>query len=267
MIAAVHAPLARVLAGRAGLRALDGPDATFALAAVEHDAEAIGELIGQLEDARIDPRVQAGSRARPPGGHDRGRGHRRSSPCSCCSATRAPADSSCASRRSSAPGGATVPLTLESWRLIEEQLRGWISPGAQALRRGAEARAARRRRRCSSSPRSTTSRRSCSRPGTTPRCSSASRRSPARRRRRGTAGAARARAPGEHAALPAIRADPFCVPELDEFLADARDLGRARGARRCCRRSARSTRSAAGPGGALGRDRRAARGARTSAAS
>ncbi len=25
--------------------------------------------------------------------------------------------------------------------------------------------------------------------------------------------------PGEHAGLPAIRADPFCVPELDEFLA------------------------------------------------
>ena len=59
MIAAVHAPLARVLAGRTGLRALEGPEQTFALAAVEHDAELIAELIAELEANRIDPRVQS----------------------------------------------------------------------------------------------------------------------------------------------------------------------------------------------------------------
>ena len=31
----------------------------------------------------------------------------------------------------SAPGGATVPLTLDSWRLIEEQLDGWMSGAAK----------------------------------------------------------------------------------------------------------------------------------------
>jgi len=59
VIDANHAPLARVLAGRAGLRTLDGPDATFALAAVEYDGESIAELIAELEVARIDPRVQS----------------------------------------------------------------------------------------------------------------------------------------------------------------------------------------------------------------
>ena len=31
----------------------------------------------------------------------------------------------------SAPGGATVPLTLDSWRLIDEQLDGWMSRAAK----------------------------------------------------------------------------------------------------------------------------------------
>ena len=31
----------------------------------------------------------------------------------------------------SAPGGATVPLTLDSWRLIEERLDGWMSGAAR----------------------------------------------------------------------------------------------------------------------------------------
>ena len=120
-------------------------------------------------------------------------------------------------RAASVPGGASVPLTLESWRLMDGQLRGWISPGRQALRRGAargppgaaggaralgvheeptfvlapghdpaqlEAFAALAAARCRCKPRP-------------------------RRRRRGS----------EHARLPAIRADPFCVPELDAFLA------------------------------------------------
>ena len=51
------------------------------------------------------------------------------------------------------PGGATLPLTLESWRLIDaEQLDGWISPAATRCGRRSR-RAAPRRRRCSSSPR------------------------------------------------------------------------------------------------------------------
>ncbi len=59
LLAARHTPLARVLAGRAGLRAGDGPAGTYALAAVEHDAAQIAELVDQLEATSVDPRVGA----------------------------------------------------------------------------------------------------------------------------------------------------------------------------------------------------------------
>ena len=58
LIAADHAPLARALAARSDLRSLEGPEGTFALAAVERDAHLIVELLEQLELAGIDPRVQ-----------------------------------------------------------------------------------------------------------------------------------------------------------------------------------------------------------------
>ncbi len=104
MIAAAHAPLARVLAGRAGLRALDGPDATLALAAVEHDGESIAELISELEVNRIDPRVQSWlARATTWAGTIEVAGHTSraptSSPCSCCSVRPNACRESCASRR------------------------------------------------------------------------------------------------------------------------------------------------------------------------
>ncbi|MGH2854312.1 MAG: hypothetical protein ACRDLF_09005 [Solirubrobacteraceae bacterium] len=59
LLAAEHTPLARVLAGRAGLHAGDGPAGTYAIAAIEHDAAQIAELLDQLEAASIDPRVSA----------------------------------------------------------------------------------------------------------------------------------------------------------------------------------------------------------------
>ena len=118
-------------------------------------------------------------------------------------------------RAASAPGGASVPLTLESWQLMEGQIHGWISKAARrcvaALGEGRPA------------------------PGAVLEISSVHEdptfvlapghdaaqceafaamagaavfgRPPAR----GGAGA-------EHARLAAIRADPFCVPELDRFL-------------------------------------------------
>ena len=54
-----HARLARVLAGRIGLRAAEGPAGTVGLEAVEHDADVLQGLLGELEDAVIDPRVFA----------------------------------------------------------------------------------------------------------------------------------------------------------------------------------------------------------------
>ncbi len=112
-----------------------------------------------------------------------------------------------------APGGATVPLTLASWQLIEGQLAGWISRAGRrcvaALQQGRPA------------PPSVLE---LSTVHDDPTFVLAPGHDPAQldvfaaltgalpgKPRRGTQ--------HEHAHLPAIRADPFCVPELDDFLA------------------------------------------------
>ena len=128
-------------------------------------------------------------------------------------------------RAASAPGGATVPLTLDSWRLIEEQLDGWISGAARrcvaALTDGRPAPAAvLELSTVDEDPTFVLA------PGHEPSLLEAFAALPG----------ALARSPGrgeerEHARLPAIRADPFCVPELDQLPLRARGLGRSRGAR------------------------------------
>jgi SWI/SNF-related matrix-associated actin-dependent regulator 1 of chromatin subfamily A len=216
LIAAGRAPLARVLAARAGLRALEGPAGTLGLAAVEHDAEALVALLEHIEDASIDPRVSAWlTRATtwrgnvevegPPApgeapvfvllGDDR----------------RLPPE--LRDRAAGAPGGgATVPLTLESWRLMGG-LDAWISPAARrciaALEDGRPA------------------------PPAVLECSGVHE-DPAfvlapghdaslvvrfAKLRGALAPAPRRGGTREHAQLAAIHADPFCVPQLDEFLA------------------------------------------------
>jgi hypothetical protein len=212
VIDAVHAPLARVLAGRAGLRALDGPEATFALATVEHDAEAIKELVEELEVARIDPRVQSWlARATTWTGTIEVEGPREQ-PVFLPRELREQA--------SSAPGGATVAMTLENWRLMEGRLRGWISPGAKrciaALREGRPAPpAVLEVSALHEDPTFVLA------PGHDPAQLEAftalAGAAPGRSEHGGRGHALGA--PGEHAGMPAIRADPFCVPELDEFLA------------------------------------------------
>jgi SWI/SNF-related matrix-associated actin-dependent regulator of chromatin subfamily A-like protein 1 len=221
VIDAVHAPLARVLAGRAGLRALDGPNATFALAAVEHDAEAIAELISELEANRIDPRVQSWlARATTWTGTIEVEGSGEEQPVFLLLGTTARLPRELREQAVSAPGGATVPLTLETWRLMEGRLRGWITPGAKrciaALREGRPAPpAVLEVSALHEDPTFVLA------PGHDPAQLDAF---------AALAGAAPGKAshggrghalgaPGEHAGMPAIRADPFCVPELDEFLA------------------------------------------------
>jgi SWI/SNF-related matrix-associated actin-dependent regulator 1 of chromatin subfamily A len=223
LIAAEHAPLARVLAGRAGLRALEGPEGSFALAAVEHDAHLIAELLDQLEMAGVDPRAQSWlARATtwngtvdvdgPPeepvflllGDH-----------------TRLPPD--IRERAVSAPGGATVPLTLESWHSLQDGMRGFTSAAARrcidALKEGRPAPPAVLE--LSSVHEDATFVLAPGHDATQIEAFGA------------LAGAMPARpgnasrntgAPGrDHGRLPAIRADPFCVEELDRFLAE-RDI-------------------------------------------
>jgi SWI/SNF-related matrix-associated actin-dependent regulator of chromatin subfamily A-like protein 1 len=220
VIDAVHAPLARVLAGRAGLRALGGPEATFALATVEYDAEEIKELIAELEVARIDPRVQSWiARASTWTGTIEVEGPREQPVFLLLgNVNRLPKE--LREQAVSAPGGATVPMTLENWRLMEERLRGWISPGAKrciaALREGRPAPpAVLEISALHEDPTFVLA------PGHDPaqlEAFTALAGAAAGRSEHGGRGHSLG-APGEHAGMPAIRADPFCVPELDEFLA------------------------------------------------
>jgi hypothetical protein len=219
MIAAPHGPLARVLAGRAGLRALDGPAATFALAAVEHNAESIAELIAELETSRIDPRVQSWlARATTWVGTVDVAGPREQ-PVFLLLGETARLPRELREQAVGAPGGATVPLTLDSWRLMDGRLRGWISHGAKrciaALRDGRPAPpAVLERSALHDDPTFVLA------PGHDPTQLDAF---------AALAGASHGRphrgnqlipgTPGEHAGLPSIRADPFCIPQLDGFLA------------------------------------------------
>jgi SWI/SNF-related matrix-associated actin-dependent regulator of chromatin subfamily A-like protein 1 len=220
MIASVHAPLARVLAGRTSLRALDGPDATFALAAVEQDAEQIAELIAELEANRIDPRVQSWlARATTWTGTIEVEGPPEQPVFLLLGEVkRLPRE--LREQAVSAPGGATVPLTLASWQLMEGRLHGWISPGAKrciaALREGRpvppavlEVSALHDDPTFVLAPGHDAAQLDAflALAGAAPGKAS-----------HGGRGHAMGGS-GEHAGMPAIRADPFCVPELDAFLA------------------------------------------------
>jgi SWI/SNF-related matrix-associated actin-dependent regulator of chromatin subfamily A-like protein 1 len=220
MIAAAHAPLARVLAGRTDLRALDGPDATFALAAVEHDAESIAELIAELDANRIDPRVQSWlARATTWTGTVEVEGpHEQPVFMLLGNTNRLPRE--LREQAVSAPGGATVPLTLDTWRLMDGRLRGWISPGAKrciaALREGRPAPpAVLEVSALHDDPTFVLA------PGHDPgQLEAFTALAGATPGKSGQGGRGHAiGGAGEHAWMPSIRADPFCVPELDGFLA------------------------------------------------
>jgi superfamily II DNA or RNA helicase len=215
LIAATHAPLARVLAAQAGLRALEGPAGTLGLAAVEHDAEQLVALLDHLEDADVDPRVAAWlQRSTTWRGSIEVQGPSYA-PVLLLLGDVKRLPRALRERAASAPGGATVPLALDSWRLIEGQLEGWISHAAKrcvaALKDGRPAPPAVLER---------------STVHEEPTFVLAPGHDPARLEEFGALRGAlqprpRRGAEREHARLPAIRADPFCVPELDGFLADS----------------------------------------------
>jgi len=216
LIAAERADLARVLAARAGVRALEGPAGTFGLAAVEHDAELLAELLEHIEDVSVDPRVRAWlTRARTWRGNVEVGGPPApgESPVFVLLGDPRRLPRELRERAGDAPGGATVALTLESWRAMRA-LDAWISPAAKrciaALEDGRPAPAAVLE---------------CSDVHEEPTFVLAEGHDPARAHEfaalRGVLQPVLKRGGGrEHARLAAIRADPFCVPELDAFLAD-----------------------------------------------
>lgn len=223
LIASHHAPLARVLAGQSDLRALDGPGETFALAAVERDAHLIAELIDRVEPTSVEPRAQswiarattwhgAIEVAGPPeepvflllGDH-----------------TRLPP--TLRERAVTAPGGVTVPLTLDSWRAIESSLRGSQTAATRrcvaALKEGRPAPpAVLELSQVHEDPTFVLA------PGHDPLRLDAFAALPgathAQVRRAPNPGLSARAQSTEHRRLPAIRADPFCVEELDRFLTD-----------------------------------------------
>ncbi len=213
LIGSERASLARVLAARAGLRAAEGPAGTLGLAAVEHDAEQLAALLDQLEDITIDPRVSAWlKRATTWRGNIDvdGRGEE---PVFLLLGDVARLPRALREQAESAPGGATVPLTLACWRQIEGQLDGWPSAAARrcaaALEDGRPA------------PPAVLERSVVHEEATFVLAPGHDRKPlqefaelrgalPPRAQRGGG---------GEHAQLTAIRADPFCVPELDALLA------------------------------------------------
>jgi len=219
LIAPERAELARALAARAGLRALDGPLGTLGLAAVERDAELLAELLDHVEDVSVEPRVRAWLKRAttwrgnvevggPPaageepvflllGGNEQ----------------RLPRV--LRERATAVPAGVAVPLTLESWSLMEG-LDAWISPAAKrciaALEDGRPAPPAVLERSIAHDEETFVL--------------AAGHASELVERFAALAGVLPPRGRGagsperEHAELPALRADPFCVPELDAFLAD-----------------------------------------------
>ncbi len=212
LIVGERAALARVLAGRDGLRSAEGPAGTLGLAAVEHDAERLAELLEHIEDVSVDPRVRAWlARARTWRGNVEVGGPSES-PVFLLLGEERRLPRELRERAASAPGGATIALTLDSWRLMRA-LDAWVSPAARrcvaALEQGRPA------------PPAVLE---LSQAHAEPTFVLAAGHDPGRLGQfaalRGVVEPAARGGGGEHARLPALRADPFCVPELDAFLAE-----------------------------------------------
>ena len=214
LIDATHAALARVLAARGGLRAAEAREGAVGLAAVERDAELLGELIAQLEGASVDARVTSWvARATAWRGTIDVDGPPQE-PVFLLLGDPERLPRAVRELAAGAPGGASVPLTAQAWRLLEQRLDGWVTPAAHrcalALSQGRAAPAA-----VLELSRAHEQDTFVLAPGHDPGSLERFRAMPGSlapdgRRCRG----------GEHALLPAVRADPFCVPDLDRFLAD-----------------------------------------------
>jgi hypothetical protein len=220
VIDAEHASLGRQLAQTLGLRARETLGGSLALAAAEPDAMQIAELIDALEVSEVDGRVsrwvEQASAWR--GTLDIAGAPEEAGFLLLGETARLPAQLRDAA--ASVPGGAGLPLSIESWRLIEQELggarsQGWISPAAKrciaALIDGRPA------------PPSVLELSEVHEeatfvlaPGHDPGQQLAFAALPGALAP-GAEGAPRGH---EHALLPAIHADPFCVPELDAFLAE-----------------------------------------------
>jgi hypothetical protein len=214
VICAEHAPLARALAATAGLALLEGESSTVAFAALDGDAARIAELVAQLDAAAVDPRVEGWlERATTWHGTIEVDGPPQEPVFSLLGkAERLPQTLRDSAREIA--GGVSLPLTLESWRSIDaERLSGWITDSAKrcvaALLAGSPAPpAVLETSAVHDEPWFVLA------PGHAAGLLEEFAQLPG-----AVAGKPGGAGEHEHAHLPAIRVDPFCVPELDEFLA------------------------------------------------
>lgn len=213
LIAPEHASLARSLAERCGLRVREAPGGVAAIAASPEDVLAIAELLEHLEGVRRDPRLE-GWLARATAWRGKVEvGGEPGEPVFLLIGENERLPAALRALASGVEGGASVPLTLEAWELIKP-LRGWVSEATRrcvaALRLGRPA------------PPSVLE---VSTVHEEPAFVLAPGHDPGQQ-------VAFAALPGaldplsphglsnEHQRLPAIHADPFCVPELDAFLSE-----------------------------------------------
>jgi SWI/SNF-related matrix-associated actin-dependent regulator of chromatin subfamily A-like protein 1 len=219
VIAAEHASLGRQLAQRIGLHPRETMGGSLALAAADPDAPQISELLEALDLSEIDTRVSTWlKRACAWRGALEVAGVAEEASFLLLGET-ARLPSELRDHAASVPGGVSLPLTLHSWRLIDESLTnrrsgGWISPAARrciaALLEGRPA------------PPSVLE---ISQAHEEPTFVLAPGHDPGQQPAFAALPGALAPSAGrgeshEHALLPAIHADPFCVPELDAFLSE-----------------------------------------------
>lgn len=214
LIGSEHAPVARALAEAGGLHLLDGPAGSVALPAVQANAVSIGELLAQLDLGSVDPYVERWlERTTTWRGTIEVDGPREA-PAFLLLGDNERLPTALRDRASACAGGARLPLTLESWRVIDAQpLQGWISHAAKrcvaALEAGQPA------------------------PPAVLELSAVHEQptfvlAPGHdlgvlnefARLAGVVAGAAGRSQHEHDHLPAIVADPFWVPELDEFFSE-----------------------------------------------
>lgn len=203
------AALARVLAGRAGLSPVETAEGAVGLEALEEDARELAELLGSLEDMDCDPRVLSWlARMRSWRGNVEVGGEREQ-PLLLLLGDPARLPRALREAGRHVPGGLSLPLTLAHWREAVE-LDGWVSAAARlcgrALEQGlAPPPAVLELSRAHEEPTFVLA------PGHDESL-------PGRFARIAGAVVPRRPAGADHASLPAIRADPFCVPDLDAFL-------------------------------------------------
>ncbi len=215
VIGSDHAPLARALARVGALELFDGPAGSVAVAAAQADGVPIAELLAGLDVRSVDPHVERWiERTTSWRGTIEVDGPREV-PVFLLLGDNERLPSALRERARPCRGGACLPLTLESWRAIDAaSLQGWISHAANrcvaALEAGRPAPpAVLELSEIHDQPTFVLA------PGhDLGMVEEFARvfRSPT------TPAAAGARAGHQHDRLPAIVADPFWVPDLDQFI-------------------------------------------------